>query len=135
MNLAGPRDGGELTPLAECRVVVLCAEPRLRQLLSYWLAIATPDLTVASNGREAAALLADPGRSTAFITDRVLPPWPGLPPLPALKLANPRLRVIVVDERAGAPGHAPGTNAGGADDTLPRPLSRAAVLRSIAVPA
>ncbi len=59
MNLAGPRDGGELTPLAECRVVVLCAEPRLRQLLSYWLAIATPDLTVASNGREAAALLAD----------------------------------------------------------------------------
>lgn len=134
MSLAGAREMVEMEPLADCRVVVLCAEPRLRQLLSYWLSAATPDLTVAGNGRQAATLLADPRRSTVLITDRVVPPWPGLPPLPALKLANPHLRVVVVDERSGAPGHAPGATAGGADDTLPRPLSRAAVLRSIAAP-
>lgn len=121
-------------PAGERRVVVLCAEPRLAQLLGYWLAPATTELTVAATGRQAAALLSNPAQSTVLITDRVLPPWPGLPTIPALKQSNPRLRVIVVTGRGGGPIGASGGLAGGADETLPRPLSRAAVLRCI-VPA
>lgn len=131
MPHAQPHEG-EAAPLAGLRVVVLCAEPRLRQLLGYWLAHATQELTVAADGREAANLLADRARSTVLMTDRVVPPWPGLPPLPALKQANPRLRVVIVHGRTGAPGPSPDVLAGGADDALPRPLSRTAVLRSIA---
>ena len=119
-------------PAGGRRVVVLRAEPRLRQLLGYWLSAVTPELTVAATGWQAAALLSDSAQSTILITDRIVPPWPGLPPIPALKQANPRLRVVVVPGQDGGPSSAAGGLAGGADETLPRPLSRAAVLRCLA---
>lgn len=112
-------------------VVVLCAEERLRQLLEYWLGSMPIDVTIAAHGRAAAEVVAQHDRGVVLITDRTVPPWPGLPPLPALKQQNPSLRIVVIGGPTAGVVQAAGPSASGADVTMAQPLSRLAIRRSI----
>lgn len=131
MILAGPSKSITAVPRHRPRVVVLCAEERLRQLLTYWLNSMPLDVTTATNGRSAADVLARHGGEVVLVTDRTLPPWPGLPPLPVLKQQNPSLRIVVIDGGAAGPMQAHGPSLSGADVTVTRPFSRLALRRSI----
>lgn len=133
MMLAGHRRTITAAPRLAPKVVVLCAEERLRQLLAYWLGSMPLDVTMVANGRVAADVLARHGGEAVLVTDRTLPPWPGLPPLPMLKQQNPLLRIVVIGGGAGGPVQAPGLSLSGADVTMTRPFSRLALRRSILV--
>jgi hypothetical protein len=67
-----------------------------------------------------------------LITDRVLPPWPGLDTFRQLRAANPRLRIAFVDN-----GNADTwilARVTGATIRLPQPLTRRAVVESLGRP-
>jgi DNA-binding response OmpR family regulator len=112
------------------RVVVLCADLRLRSLLGYWLGTPACDVVVAQDGYEVAAAIAAGRDRLILLTDRIVPPWPGLPPLPQLRQQNSHLRVVVIGHATtgGNHGHAGMAMGSGADAALARPISRAAVM-------
>lgn len=112
-------------------MVILCSEDRLADLLGHWLAPTSLELRLAAHGREAAEIVAQTEGDLVLVTDRTVPPWPGLPPLPVLKQQHPGLRVVVIGRIAGNAGQVVGLSASGADVTLTRPLTRQAVMRSI----
>lgn len=66
----------------------------------------------------------------AFLTDRLLPPWPGLDTLPLLKRKHPNLRVIVVLQSAPA-GMAAVLRLAGIDAVIEPPLRRAEVCSAV----
>ena len=112
-------------------VVVLCAEEELRHILVYWLTPLSARTFAAADGYEANVILKamDAG---LLITDRALPPWPGLDTFHQLQSANPRLRVALVDD-----GNLSGTLTArltGANVVLTRPLSRRQVLQALDQP-
>jgi DNA-binding NtrC family response regulator len=111
-----PKVGGE--------VIILCGEEEVRDVLAYWFMSLTPTI-VAEDGHRANRILQQRSCSL-LITDRVLPPWPGLDTLRMLRDANPRLRIVFVDngnihDRALA-------GIVGATDYLARPLDRRAAV-------
>jgi DNA-binding response OmpR family regulator len=82
---------------------------------------------VAVDGYEASERL----RSGAFrllVTDRLLPPWPGLDGFVRLKQRLGNLRIAFIDD--GVPDTQALARAAGADIILPRPLRRISVLRA-----
>jgi DNA-binding response OmpR family regulator len=110
------RDGG---------IVILCTDEGTRDVVAYWLESAGHRVTVARDGHAASRALRD-GRGRLLVTDRVLPPWPGLDTFLALRARDPGLGIAVVetgdlDERILA-------RVTGATALLRKPLSRAAVL-------
>jgi DNA-binding response OmpR family regulator len=109
------------------QAVVLCVDEADRDVISYWLAQAEIDTAVAASGYDAESLIT-PGVTRLLITDRVLPPWPGLPTFRQLKIANSTLRVAVIED--GIPDNRIIANITGADVLLPRPLKRSAVLEA-----
>jgi len=112
-------------------IVVLCAEEELRQMLIYWLTPLSARTFAAANGYEANVIL----KAMDFgllITDRALPPWPGLETFRQLQSANPRLRIALVDD-----GSLDGTRMArltGANVVLTRPLNRRQVLGALDQP-
>ena len=109
------------------RVLVLCADQTSRDALAYWLRSSRVATEVALDGYEASGWL----RSGAFrllVTDRLLPPWPGLDAFVTLKQRLAGLRIAFVDD--GLPDTQALARAAGADIILPRPLRRASVLRA-----
>lgn len=112
------------------RVVVLCADQRLRSLLGYWLCAPACDAVIAQDGYEAAAAIAACPDRLVLLTDRIVPPWPGLPPLPLLRQQNSHLRVVVIGHATtgGNRSHSGMSIGSGADAALARPISRAAVM-------
>lgn len=109
-------------------VVLLCKEPRVRDIVASWLGRAGLDVDVVDGGPAAIACLSDyPHDRQTLITDRVFPPWPGLASIPNLKKHMPGLRVIVVqDEGTDTVAIA---EAAGADGGLNRPLKRVELFR------
>ena len=109
-------------------VVLLCKEPRVRDITASWLGRVGLDVDVANTGPAAVECLSDyPHRRQTLITDRVFPPWPGLASISTLKKQLPGLRVIVVqDDGADAVAIA---EAAGADAGLTRPLQQVELFR------
>lgn len=108
-------------------VLILCADETARDALAYWLRSSNVATDVAANGYDASERL----RSGAFrllVTDRLLPPWPGLDAFVRLKQRLSGLRIAFIDD--GVPDTQALARAAGADVILPRPLRRASVLRA-----
>jgi CheY-like chemotaxis protein len=109
-------------------VLILCADESSRDALAYWLRSLNVAAEVAANGYEASERL----RSKAFrllVTDRLLPPWPGLDAFVRLKQRLTSLRIAFIDD--GVPDTQALARAAGADIILPRPLRRASVLQAL----
>jgi DNA-binding response OmpR family regulator len=112
---------------APADVLILCADETARDALAYWLRSSNVATDVAANGYDASERL----RSGAFrllVTDRLLPPWPGLDAFVRLKQRLSGLRIAFIDD--GVPDTQALARAAGADVILPRPLRRASVLRA-----
>lgn len=112
-------------------VVVLCAEEELRDVITYWFLSLPVRTFVTTDGYAANVTLRAMG-SGLLITDRVLPPWPGLDTFRGLQCANPYLRIAFVDggDRDGAML----ARLTGANTVLSRPLSRQQVLGALGRP-
>lgn len=110
-------------------VIALLADERDRLQITHWIADATYEVLLASDGYTASAMIS--ARSVAaIVTDRVLPPWPGLPAFPHLRREHPQLAIVYVgaldrDSVAAA-------RAAGATHVLRRPLRRDSVLGALA---
>lgn len=109
-------------------IVVLCADPDHAIRISYWLGEAGHESIHADHGHDAAHILRT--RSVgAIITDRLLPPWPGLVAFPLLKKSRPGIAIIYVgDTEAYSTSLA---YAAGATHVLSCPLRRQAVLDAL----
>ena len=108
-------------------VLILCADETSRDALAYWLRSSNVATDVAADGYEATERL----RSGAFrllVTDRLVPPWPGLDAFVRLKQRMSGLRIAFIDD--GMPDTQALARAAGADIILPRPLRRASVLQA-----
>jgi DNA-binding NtrC family response regulator len=115
----------------DCAVVVLCAEEELRDVLTYWFTSLPVRTVVAADGYEANKALKHIA-SGLIVTDRVLPPWPGLATFRDIRVANPRLRIAFVDD--GSPDAAILARVTGATVVLQRPLTRQKVVEALGRP-
>jgi DNA-binding response OmpR family regulator len=109
-------------------VVVLFADPDDGLRIAYWLGESYSKVFQVLDGHHAAQILRK-YRVGAVITDRVLPPWPGLDPFSLLRKSHPDLAIIYVGN-----GEAEGSSlarAAGATHVLPCPLRRQAVLDAL----
>jgi DNA-binding response OmpR family regulator len=109
-------------------VLILCGEEGVRDVLAYWFTSLPIPTIVADDGYHANRILKE-RTCRLLVTDRVLPPWPGLDTLRTLRDYNPRLRVAFVENGnihdrilAGIVG---------ATDYFPRPLSRRTVIEAL----
>lgn len=112
-------------------VVVLCAEEVVRDAVGYWFSALPVRTFVASDGYEANRLLRNPS-CRLLITDRVLPPWPGLDTFLQLRADNAKLRIAFVD--GGGPDVCLLARVTGASVILPKPLTRQSVVDALAIP-
>ena len=111
-------------------MVVLCLDEHYRTTLAHWLRLAGMDAEIAESGKSAKTLLAASG-AQVLITDRVLPPWPGLPRLSSLRRSHEDLRIVAIDR--GDPDSRYVALAAGADTVVSPPLRRDEVMRAIHV--
>lgn len=109
-------------------IVVLCAEEAVRDVIAYWLSSHPGRAIVAADGYDAAKVLANGCRW--LITDRVLPPWPGLDTFPTLRGRHPNLRIAFVESGNVHDGIL--ARVTGANVLLPRPLTRQAMREALA---
>jgi DNA-binding response OmpR family regulator len=108
--------------------VILCREPEVRDVIAYWFTSLPVPTTVADDGYHANRIL-DERNCRLLITDRVLPPWPGLDTIRTLRDRNPRLRVAFVDN--GNIDDLILARIVGATDYLRRPLERRHVIDAL----
>lgn len=106
--------------------IVLCADEAARDTLAFWLSSSGVRTGVARSGREARDMLVRGAH--LLITDRLLPPWPGLDAFIPLKQARAGLKIAFIDD--GVPDNRTLARSAGADLILPRPLRRAAVMEA-----
>ena len=106
-------------------VVVLCADGATRDVLAFWLRATGLNVATANNGAAARAHL-DRASARLLITDRVLPPWPGLDTMVGLKQSRNGLTIAFLDD--GLPDSRALARSAGADMVLPWPLRRANVI-------
>jgi len=109
-------------------IVILCAEEAVRDVIAYWLSSQPRKTVVADNGYAAAKALENGCRW--LVTDRVLPPWPGLDTFIALRGRHPNLRIAYIE--SGNPHDGILARVTGASVLLPRPLTRQAVSAALA---
>jgi DNA-binding response OmpR family regulator len=110
------------------RVVILCAEEAVRAAIAYWATLLPVRTVVAEDGYHANRVLRN-GDCRLLVTDRILPPWPGLDTFRQLRERNPSLRIAFVE---GASREDVGlARVTGATDVLPRPLRRQVVADTI----
>lgn len=121
------RIGGVPAGCAE-HVVVLCQDPRIRDLIAVWSSDAGLDVDVVTTGARAyECLVKHHHERQSLVMDRVLTPWPRLLSISRLKQKVPGLRVIVV-QGEGTDAVAVAA-AAGADAGISRPLQRADLFR------
>jgi DNA-binding response OmpR family regulator len=109
-------------------IVILCAEEEVRDVIAYWLSSAPAKTLIAENGYQAAKALNDGCRW--LVTDRVLPPWPGLDTFITLRSQHPDLRIAFVENGNVHDGIL--AKVTGASVLLPRPLTRRAISEALA---
>jgi DNA-binding response OmpR family regulator len=108
-------------------IVILCAEEELRDVIAYWLSLQPAKTVIADDGYHAARVLQNGCRW--LVTDRVLPPWPGLDNFLNLRTTHRQLRIAFIengnlDDRILA-------RVTGANVLLPRPLNRKTVSNAL----
>lgn len=111
-------------------VLVLCADANLSGRIVHWLHRAGLRVAEAADGYSASGVL-EKSEIAAIVTDRLLPPWPGLEAFPILRLRHPKLTIIYTgnaDVDYGA--H---SRAAGATHVLETPLRRQSVLNALPV--
>jgi DNA-binding NtrC family response regulator len=102
-------------------VILLCIDAEVRDRIAHWLKPLPIRTFVAEDGYQAYRILRDvPCR--LLITDRLLPPWPGLGRINGLLALRPGFRTAFVDN--GSPDGRWLAYAVGATDFLPWPLTR-----------
>jgi DNA-binding response OmpR family regulator len=109
-------------------VVVLCGEEEVRDVIAYWFTSLPAPTIVADDGQHANRILRE-RNCRLLVTDRVLPPWPGLDTLRVLRDNNPRLRIAYVDN--GNIHDRILARIVGATDYFSRPLRRRAVIEAL----
>ena len=98
-------------------------------LRHYWFRSLPVRASIANNGYQANRILRDvPCR--LLVTDRLLPPWPGLGRFWTLRTQRPDLRIAFVDN--GSPDGWILARAAGATDFLSRPLTRRSLVDVLA---
>jgi len=112
-------------------VVILCAEEEVRDVIAYWLASLPIGTVVAADGHDANEIL-HKADCELLITDRVLPPWPGLDTFRQLRSTNPRLRIAFIDN--GSVDTWILARVTGATIRLPRPLTRRSLVEALGRP-
>lgn len=125
MNATHSNSGNGTQPAHEDagEIVILCAEEEVRDVIAYWLSSQPGKAVVANDGYHAAKVLQNGGRW--LVTDRVLPPWPGLDTFLTLRGRHPHLRIAFVESGNIHDGIL--ARVTGACVMLPRPLTRQAV--------
>ncbi|MBI3705035.1 MAG: hypothetical protein HY244_14600 [Rhizobiales bacterium] len=112
-------------------VIILCAEEEVRDVIAYWLTSQPARTFVADDGYHAARILND-GPCRWLVTDRVLPPWPGLDGFLDLRADHPHLRIAFVENGNLHDGIL--ARVTGATALLKRPLTRQSVIDALAEP-
>jgi DNA-binding response OmpR family regulator len=112
-----------------CKLLVLSADEDLGEAVSYYGQALGFEVDTAQTGTHAARLLRT-SDYLALLTDRFIPPWPGLDGIPGLKRRYPRIRIVVllVD---GPVGIASLLRVAGADVVIEPPLRQAALLAAL----
>lgn len=108
-------------------IVILCADEELRDVIAYWLSSQPAKTIVAADGYQAAKALQNGSRW--LVTDRVLPPWPGLDTFITLRGRHPDLRIAYIENGNIHDGIL--AKVTGASVLLPRPLTRQAVSEAL----
>ena len=114
----------------ELNVVVLCLDDHYSTTLAHWLRSAGVRVEIVNTGRQAKQLLHGSDRQV-LVTDRVLPPWPGLPRLASLKRSHKHLRIVAIDRGDADSRYV--ALAAGADAVVSSPLRRNVAMRAIGV--
>ncbi|HEX7072963.1 MAG TPA: hypothetical protein VF226_02900 [Hyphomicrobiaceae bacterium] len=112
-------------------VVVLSSDEELRAAVAYWFEALSIPTVATADGYEANRALKS-SVAGLLITDRLLPPWPGLDSFRRLQSDNPRLCIAYVDD--GSWDGAILARIAGATIVLPRPLSRRQVVAALGLP-
>jgi DNA-binding response OmpR family regulator len=112
-------------------IIVLCAAEETRDIIAHWCASLATRTLVADDGYHASSILQESLNPT-LVTDRVLPPWPGLDVFPTLRAQNPGLRIAFVEN--GNVHDSILAKVTGATILLSRPLTRKAVVEALALP-
>lgn len=104
-------------------IIILCFDAETRDRIAYWLKSLPVKTFVAKDGYHANRILRDV-RCQLLITDRLLPPWPGLGRINRLRRSGMRIAFVDdcdLDSRILA-------RAVGATNFLARPLTRRSLL-------
>jgi len=109
------------------RVLVLCADPDLSVRIVHWLGQSFVNVAEAFDGYGASHLMEQQDVS-AIVTDRLLPPWPGLDAFALLRKSQPRLAIVYVGYDVDNGSLA---RAAGATHVLSFPLRRQSVLDAL----
>lgn len=128
ITLSAPHDARTLGE--DANVLILCLDEHYATTLAHWLRAAGALVEVVQSGRQANRLL-HTGAKWVLITDRVVPPWPGLPRLASLKGRHKLLRIVAIG--CGDADSAYVALAAGADAAVSQPLRRDVVMRAIGV--
>jgi DNA-binding NarL/FixJ family response regulator len=83
----------------------------------------------ASDGKQAANLLRK-SAYRALVTDRFIPPWPGLDSIPKLKRRYPSVRIVVL-LKSGPIGTAAVLRLAGADAVVEPPVRQASLMTAL----
>lgn len=118
-------------PNASGEVVILCGEQEVRDVIAYWFTSLPAPTTIADDGHHANRILREQ-TCRLLVTDRVLPPWPGLDTFRTLRNHNPQLRIGYVDNGNIEDRILAGVV--GATDYFPRPLSRKTIVEALTMP-
>ena len=115
-------------PLADLgEIVILCADEEVRDVLAYWLTGSHARVIVAEDGYQATKHLQNGCRW--LLTDRALPPWPGLDSIISLRSRHPKLGIAFVESGNIHDGIL--ARASGANVLLQRPLTRHGVKEAL----
>lgn len=106
-------------------VIILCIDAEVRDRIAYWLKFLPVRTSIAESGYQANKILRDVG-CRLLITDRLLPPWPGMGRFHRLLVKRPGLRIAFIDD--GAPDRRWFAQAFGATDFMPWPQTRRLLL-------
>ena len=111
------------------KIIVLVANQDLRDAASYWSEALGFAVDAARTGTHAAELLQE-GPYQALVTDRFVPPWPGLESIPKLKRRYPGMRLIILLKR-GPIGTASMLRVAGADAVIELPIRQADLMTAL----
>lgn len=117
-----PKTWSQCEAVVDC-IIILCIAAETRDRIAYWLKSFPAPTFVAKDGYQANRILRDV-RCQVLITDRPLPPWPGLGRINRLRQSG--MRIAFVDDRNLESRML--ARAVGATDFLAWPLTRRSVL-------